>query len=107
MNGILDQITALRWLQAHLPTLGGDPRRVTIGGCSAGGLSVCSLTASPLSRGLFEQSAIAAGACNGPWGPGGVRYGYEVARRFEKAVGQDAVAHGGLWCMKTLPPEKF
>jgi len=52
--GTLDQIAALRWLQENLPAFGGDPKRVTIGGQSAGSASVNSMLASPMARGLFS-----------------------------------------------------
>lgn len=56
-----DQIAALRWVKANIARFGGDPDRVTIQGCSAGGSSVNSLMASPLSRGLFARAAVHSG----------------------------------------------
>ena len=50
MNGIRDQVMALRWVQRHAGAFGGDPERVTIFGESAGGVSVCLLCVSPWPR---------------------------------------------------------
>ncbi|KAJ6494586.1 cholinesterase, partial [Mycena sanguinolenta] len=51
--GIADQITALKWVQTHIASFGGDPSRVTIFGQSAGAGSVRALLGSPPAFGLF------------------------------------------------------
>lgn len=38
--GLLDQHFALQWVQAYVERFGGDPRRVTVAGLSAGAGSV-------------------------------------------------------------------
>jgi len=55
--GLLDQMEALRWVRRNIAAFGGDPRRVTIFGQSAGGQSVIAQLVSPLSRGLFSRAA--------------------------------------------------
>lgn len=53
--GLLDQQAAMRWVKKNISAFGGDPRRVTIFGESAGAMSVCTQMTSPLSKGLFQQ----------------------------------------------------
>ena len=52
--GLLDMISGLKWIQKNIAAFGGDPRRVTIFGESAGGIAVSMLCASPLAKGLFH-----------------------------------------------------
>ena len=54
--GLLDMVAALEWVQHNIAAFGGDPRRVTIFGESAGGGAVMSLLVVPQSRGLFQRA---------------------------------------------------
>ncbi len=57
----MDQITALKWVQANISAFGGDPDNVTIMGESAGGMSVHALLTSPEAKGLFKRAIIQSG----------------------------------------------
>jgi len=56
--GFLDQVQALKWIQANIARFGGDPRRITIGGQSAGANSVLLHLTSPASKGLFHRAFV-------------------------------------------------
>ncbi|XP_054261394.1 esterase FE4-like isoform X2 [Macrosteles quadrilineatus] len=66
-NGLRDQTLALRWVQAHIESFGGDPGNVTIFGESAGGASVHYHILSPLSKGLFHKAILQSGASLCQW----------------------------------------
>ncbi|MHA6757913.1 carboxylesterase/lipase family protein [Streptacidiphilus sp. PAMC 29251] len=59
--GLMDQQAALRWVQHNIGRFGGDPRKVTLFGESAGGLSVLAQLASPAAKGLFSKAVIESG----------------------------------------------
>jgi para-nitrobenzyl esterase len=56
-----DQIAVLKWVRQNIAAFGGDPNNITIFGFSAGGVSVHSLLASPMARGLFHKAIVESG----------------------------------------------
>ena len=103
MNGIRDQVTALKWVQKHISAFGGDPSRVTLTGESSGGISVCILNTAPAARGLFHRAVVQSGPCIVPssgWGPHTPQYGYEKASRLMRDLNASNVDE-----LRQLPPQ--
>jgi para-nitrobenzyl esterase len=59
--GFADQLHALRWVRNNISAFGGDPRRVTVYGISAGAKSVANILSHPGSRGLVHRAVSASG----------------------------------------------
>ncbi len=60
-RGLLDVLTALRWVREHIADYGGDPDRVTVFGQSAGGMIVSALLVTPEAAGLFRGAISQSG----------------------------------------------
>jgi len=59
--GTLDNIKALEWIKKNIKAFGGDPKKVTVTGESAGAHNVMNLVISPLAKGLFHRAMSQSG----------------------------------------------
>jgi para-nitrobenzyl esterase len=60
--GMLDQSAALNWVSKNIAAFGGDPKKITIAGESAGSVAVSMQMSSPLSRNLIAGAIGESGA---------------------------------------------
>ncbi|MDD6677887.1 MAG: carboxylesterase family protein [Firmicutes bacterium] len=59
--GHLDQQFGTRWVKRNIEAFGGDPDNITIGGQSAGGMSVSTQLCCPENEGLFQKAIVMSG----------------------------------------------
>lgn len=83
--GLKDQVLALEWVQKNIEKFGGDPKKVTIFGQSAGSDCVLLHQISPASSGLFRGAIAMSGSPLNPWGfhliPAAEAQAYDIATR--------------------------
>lgn len=59
--GLYDQVAAVEWIRNNIASFGGDKKKITIMGQSAGAMSVDILMSSPLCKGWFSGAIMMSG----------------------------------------------
>lgn len=98
----LDQLAALQWVKENIAAFGGDPEHVTIGGQSAGAVSVGLQVVSPLTKGLFRGAITESGTGISGWPIPSLAEGEKIGADFAKSMGAKSIAD-----LRAMPAEKL
>jgi para-nitrobenzyl esterase len=99
---LLDLNAALRWVNKNIGAFGGDPKRVTIAGESAGSIAVSAEMASPLSKNLIAGAIGESGSLMGALPAVPLARAEQTGLNFATSAGA-----GSLEALRALPAEKL
>ena len=100
--GLMDQVAALKWVNENIAAFGGDPSNITIGGQSAGAMSVNSLIASAAAKGLFQRAIIESGGLLGSIKLSSLEDEEKIGINLQEKLGVKSIAE-----MRALPADSI
>lgn len=90
--GMLDQVAAMKWVNKNIAAFGGDPKKVTIAGESAGSIAVSMQMSSPLGRNLIAGAIGESGAGITPRTPVSLAEAEKIGVDFAQKAGFPSIA---------------
>ncbi|HXJ39968.1 MAG TPA: carboxylesterase family protein [Bryobacteraceae bacterium] len=98
----LDQSAAIHWVHDNIAAFGGDPKKITIGGESAGSIAVSAQMASPLARNLFAGAIGESGSILGTLAPVPLAEAEALGVKFAEPLGATTLAE-----LRAFPADKL
>ena len=100
--GLLDMVTALKWVRENITQFGGDPEDITIFGESAGAFAVNCLLAMPAAKGLFKRAIVQSGYVN--------KFSCQPSagiKTYETLIERLGITKGDVESLRNIPFEKI